>query len=98
MVRAGFFFGVAVDLLVVFLLLLAFGWVVDSWQDRRVPNTGVIVTVAWLVAMLLAAGSPVLAYGLHRRQAKSGHVLLALWLPTLLLITLCAVGLIISPP
>jgi hypothetical protein len=98
MVRAGFILGVAVDLLVVLMLLLAFGWVIDSWQDSRVPHTGVIVTAAWLVAMLFAAGSPILAYGLHRRHAKPGHVLVTLWLPTLLLITLCVVRLIVSPP
>ena len=98
MFRAGVILGVAVDLLVVLMLLLAFGWVIDSWQDRRVPHAGVIVTTAWLVGMLFAAGSPVLAYGLHRHRAKPGHVLVTLWLPTLLLITLCVVGLIISPP
>jgi hypothetical protein len=97
MIRAGFIFGIAVNLLVVLLLLLAFGWVIDSWHDTRVPYTGVIVTTAWLVAMLFAAGSPALAYGLHRRNATPGHVLVTLWLPTLLLITLCVVGLIISP-
>ncbi len=83
MVRAGFILGAAVDLIVVLLLLLAFGWVIDSWHDTRVPYTGVIVTAAWLVALLFAAGLAVLAYGLRRRHAKPGHVLVTLWLPTL---------------
>jgi len=98
MLRAAIVIGVAVDLLVVLVLLLAFGWVMDRWQDRRVPHTGLIVTAAWLAAMMFAAGSPVLAYGLHRRRAKSGPVLAALWLPTQLLIALCVAGLLISPP
>jgi hypothetical protein len=33
--------------------------VIDSWQNSRVPHTGVIVTAAWQVALLFAAGSPI---------------------------------------
>lgn len=98
MFRAGVILGVAVDLILVFFLLLVSGWVVDSWQDTRVPYTGLIVTGAWLVALLFVAGAPILAYGLHRRGGKRDHILVTLWLPGLALITLCVVGLIISPP
>jgi hypothetical protein len=98
MVRAGFILGVAVDLILVLFLILVFGWVIDSWHDTRVAYAGAIVTGAWLVAILFVAGAPILAYGLHRRKAAPAHVLVTLWRPGLLLITLCVVGLMISPP
>ena len=98
MFRAGVILGVAVDVLLFSFLLLVFGWVIDSWQDKRVPYAGLIVTGAWLVAALFVAGAPVLAYGLHRRRGKPGQIMVTLWLPAMLLITLCGVGLVISPP
>lgn len=98
MFRAGIILGVAVDIILVLVLLSVSGWVIDSWQDKRVPYTGLIVTGTWLVALLFVAGAPVLAYGLHRRSGRPGQIMVTLWLPALALITLCVVGLIISPP
>ena len=98
MFRAGIILGVAVDVIFVLFLLLVSGWVIDSWQDKRVPYTGPIVTSAWLVATLFVAGAPVLAYGLHRRSGKPSHIMVTVWLPAMALITLCVVGLVISPP
>jgi hypothetical protein len=98
MFRVGIILGVAVDLILAVSLLIVVGWVIDSWQDKRVPYVGLIVTGGWLLAFLFAAGSPLLAYGLRRRNANPGHIMVTLWLPALLLISLCVVGLIISPP
>jgi len=98
MFRTGVILGGALNLFLVLVLLTVSGLVVDSWQDTRVPYTGLIVTAAWLLAMMLAAGSPVLAYGLHRRNSTPGHVMVTLWLPAFILITICVAGLIVSPP
>ena len=98
MFRAGVILGVVVDVIMVLFLLLGSGWVIDSWQDKRVPYAGPIVTSAWLVALLFVAGAPILAYGLHRRSGKPSHIMVTLWLPAMALITLCVVGLVISPP
>ncbi len=95
MYRALVVAGVTVDVLISLLLLAVFGWVIASWSDTRVAGTGMIVTTAWLIAFSMSAGSPLLAYGLHKR--KAGRVLLVLWLPAFVLVTICLVGLMLPP-
>ena len=85
-------------LLLALFLLIVFGWILDSWHDPNGPWVGVIVTGLWSIAFLLSAGSPVLAYWLSRRKAAEGCVALAVWLPAIVLVTICAVGFIVFPP
>lgn len=73
MFRALVIFGTAIDLIIALFLLLVSGWVIDSWHDQRVAFTGMIVTAAWLIAFVMAAGSPLLAYGLRRRKGSDGQ-------------------------
>lgn len=96
MFRALVILGVTADVAISLLLLAVSGWVIDSWSDTRVPGTGMIVTTAWLIAFSMSAGSPLLAYALHKRKGR--RVLLVLWLPALVLVTITVVGLILSPP
>jgi hypothetical protein len=96
-VRTLLVIGTAIDLLIALFLVIVFGWILDSWHDPD-PLAGPIVTGFWLVAFVLSAGAPILAYWLRRRNAAPGKVGLAVWLPALLLITICVIGLILSPP
>jgi hypothetical protein len=86
--------GIAIDLLMAAFLLLVSGWIVDSWNDP-VPWTGPIVTTIWTCAFAICAGAPLVARWLRRRQATPGQVALAVWLPSIVLITLTAIGFIV---
>ena len=98
MFRAFVVAGAAFDLAIALFLLIVSGWIVDSWHDPRNPWAGPIVTTAWAFAFLLSAGAPILAYRLSRRRAPPGRVALAVWLPAVVLLAICGVGLILSPP
>lgn len=87
-----------VDAVFVMLLLAVSGWTIDSWNDTRVPYTGLIVTSFWLLALMFSASAPLLAYALHRRKAKPERIMVTLWLPALILVTLMVAGLIVTPP
>jgi hypothetical protein len=56
------------------------------------------VTALWSIAFVLSAGSPLLAYWLRRRKASEGRIALAVWLPAIVLVTICAVGFVVFPP
>jgi hypothetical protein len=47
---------------------------------------------------VLSAGAPIVGYRMARRGAPPGRVALAVWLPALCLVAICAVGFIIFPP
>jgi biotin transporter BioY len=96
--RAFLVIGIGIDLLIAVFLVIVFGWILDSWHDPREPWAGPIVTTLWSIAFLLSAGAPVLAYWLKRRQAALARIALAVWLPAIVLIAICAAGLILSPP
>jgi hypothetical protein len=98
MFRAFLMIGAAVDVLIAMFLLIVSGWIIDSWHDPREPWAGPIVTTLWAIAFVLAAGAPVVAYRLSRRKAAPGRVAFAVWFPALLLIAICGIGLILSPP
>lgn len=98
MFRAFLMIGVAVDLLIAVFLVIVSGWMIDSWHDPKEPWAGPIVTTLWSIAFVLAAGAPILAYSLSRRNAAPARVAFAVWLPALLLIAICGIGLIVSPP
>jgi hypothetical protein len=98
MFRTFLIMGGALDLLIALLLVIVFGWILDSWHDAPVPWAGPIMTSLWLIAFVLSAGAPILGYYLSRRKAPPGRIVLAAWLPAGLLIAVCVVGLIISPP
>ena len=98
MFRALVALGVAVDLLIALFLVLVFGWILDSWHDPRDRWAGPIVTTCWSIAFLLSAGAPALAYWLKRKSSSRGKIALAVWLPAIVLIAICIVGLILSPP
>lgn len=98
MFRVFLILGTALDILLALFLLLVFGWVMDSWHDPNGAWVGVTVTTFWLIAFVLSAGAPLLAYWLNRRRSAPGRVALAIWLPALVLIGVTAVGFMISPP
>jgi biotin transporter BioY len=89
--------GAAFDLLIALFLVIVFGWVLDSWHDRD-PWAGPIVTTVWGLAFLLSAGAPILAYWFNRRHASPGRVVLAMWLPAVLLVAISAVSFAVFPP
>lgn len=95
MFRAFLIFGALVDVLLALLLLLAGGWVVDSWHDPKGAWVGIVVTTLWLVAFVLSAGAVPLGYVLTRRGSRPGRVALAVWLPVLLLVGITAIGFLI---
>ena len=97
MIRAGVVLGVAVDAVLVVALLVASGHVVASWTLQP-GNVAAVTTGAWLIALIVSAAAPALAYGLHRRKAPRGRVIAILWLPTLILATLVVAALVVSPP
>jgi hypothetical protein len=98
MFRAFVAIGAAADLLIALFLFIAFGWVIDSWHDPREPWAGPIVTTLWSIAFVSSAGAPILAYWLKRRHAAPGRIALIVWLPAIVLVAICTVGLILSPP
>ena len=98
MFRAFLIIGAALDVLITVFLLIVSGWIIDSWNDPKVPWAGPIVTTLWLIAFVFAAGAPILAYRLNRRNAPRGRVAFAVWLPAILLIAMCGIGLMVSPP
>jgi ABC-type amino acid transport system permease subunit len=95
--RAFLMIGAAIDLLIALILVIVFGWIIDSWHDRD-PWAGPIVTTLWFTALVLSAGAPIVAYWLSRRKAASRRVALAVWSPAVLLTAICVIGFIISPP
>lgn len=95
MFRAFLIFGALVDVLLALLLLLAGGWVVDSWHDPKGAWVGIVVTTLWLVAFVLSAGAVPLGYVLTRRGSRPGRVALAVWLPVLLLVGITTIGFLI---
>ena len=98
MIRPLFVIGGAIDLMIAAFLIIVFGWILDSWSDPKGLWVGVIVTACWLVAFLLAAGAPILAYRLNKGHATPARVGLTIWFPVLLLGAICVLGLILSPP
>jgi hypothetical protein len=98
MFRAFLAVGATINLMMAVFLVIVFGWVLDSWHDPRDAWAGPIVTTCWLIAFVLAAGAPILAYGLRRRNAPASRITLAMWGPTVLLVGICVIGLILSPP
>ena len=56
------------------------------------------MTTCWSIAFLLSSGAPILAYWLRRNNASRGTIALAVWLPAIVPIAICVVGLILSPP
>jgi hypothetical protein len=98
MYRTFLVIGAAFDLLIALFLLIVSGWIVDSWHDPRDPWAGPIVTTLWGIAFALSAGAPILAYRFSRKQASPGRVALTVWLPAVVLIAICGVGLMIFPP
>jgi hypothetical protein len=97
MFRAVVTLGAGLDLLIALVLFIAFGWVLDSWHDPREPWAGPIVTTLWSIAFVSSAGAPILGYWLKRRNAEPGRIALIVWLPAIVLIAICTVGLIVSP-
>ena len=74
--------GVALDLLIVLLLIVVFGWILDSWHDRD-PWTGPVVTTLWTLSLMLAAGAPIVAYRFSRRTGTPATITLVAWTPCL---------------
>ena len=97
MFRAVVTLGAGLDLLIALFLFIAFGWVLDSWHDPREPWAGPIVTTLWSIAFVSSVGAPILGYWLKRRNAEPGRIALIVWLPAIVLIAICTVGLIVSP-
>jgi len=97
MYRAFVAIGVIIDLLMVGLLIIVFGWTIDSWHDRD-PWAGPVVTTFWAAALILSAGGPILAYVLRRRAAPPGRIVLAVWGPPLVLVGLCVIGFVVFTP
>lgn len=96
--RALALIGAAADILIAIFLVILFGYVLDSWHDPRDAWAGPIVTSVWTIAFALAAGAPMLGYGLNRRGATAARVALVVWSPALLLTAITVVGLLLSPP
>jgi hypothetical protein len=96
--RAFLIIGATVDLLIALFLLIVSGWIIDSWHDPKEPWAGPIVTTVWSIAFVLVAGAPILAYRLSRQKAAPHSVAVAVWLPALLLLAICGIGLIVFPP
>jgi hypothetical protein len=90
--------GVVVDVLMALFLLVVSGWIIDSWHDPNGAWVGIAATSFWLVAFVLSAGAPILGYVLKRRGSSAGRVAFTVWFPACLLIGICIVGFMISPP
>ena len=97
MYRAFVAIGVIIDLLMVGLLIIVFGWILDSWHDRD-PWAGPVVTTCWAAALTLSAGGPILAYVLRRRAAPPERIVLAVWGPPLVLVGLSVIGFVVFTP
>jgi len=74
------------------------GWVIDAWHDPRMPWAGVFVTVPWAMAFVLCAGAPLFAYWRSKQGVPLQRIALAVWTPSVLLATICVVGLTLTPP
>jgi hypothetical protein len=90
--------GTAADALMALLLVVVFGFVLDSWHDAREPWAGPVVTAFWTLSFAACAGAPWLAFRLRRRGAKPARVVLTVWLPPLVLIGATTIGFLIAPP
>ena len=97
MYRAFVAIGVIIDLLMVGLLVIVFGWILDSWRDRD-PWAGPVVTTFWAAALIVSAGGPILAYVLRRRAAPPERIVLAVWGPPLVLVGLTVIGFVVFTP
>jgi hypothetical protein len=89
--------GVALDLLIVLLLIVVFGWILDSWHDRD-PWAGPVVTTLWTLSLLLAAGAPVVAYRFSRRTGTAAAIAMVVWTPVLVLVGLTLIGFMVFTP
>jgi hypothetical protein len=98
MFRAFLILGVVIDVLLALLLLLVFGYVMDSWHDPKGAWVGIVVTSVWAVSFALAAGAAPLGYRLARQQSAPGRVALVVWSPVVVLVGVTLIGFIISPP
>jgi hypothetical protein len=90
--------GVVVDVLMALLLLLVFGWIMDSWHDPNGAWVGVVVTTLWLLAFISTTGAAGLGLRLRHRRVPPGRVALVVWLPAALLVGICVIGFTIAPP
>jgi hypothetical protein len=97
MLRAVVILGVVIDVLLTLLLILVFGWIIDSWHDPKGAWVGISATSLWLSAFVVTAGGPLLGYVLKRRGSTPGRVALAVWLPAIILTGICAIGFLIFP-
>jgi asparagine N-glycosylation enzyme membrane subunit Stt3 len=93
--RALFILGTIVDVLFAAFLLIAVGWIVDSWDDPAGAWVGVVVTTIWAIALLMSAGAPFVGARLRRRKASPERVLLAVWAPPALLAAFTLAGFLI---
>lgn len=91
------FIGVALDLLIALLLIVVFGWILDSWHDRD-PWAGPVVTTLWTLSLLLAAGAPIAAYRFSRRTGTPATIALVVWAPVLVLVGLTLIGFVVFTP
>jgi hypothetical protein len=89
--------GAVIDIAMALFLLIVVGWILDSWNDRD-PWMGPVSTALWLASFLLCVSGPVVAYHLKRRKAAPGAVLVAVWMPSVMLTVLTTIGFIIFTP
>ena len=89
--------GVALDILIVLLLIVVFGWILDSWHDPD-PWAGPVVTTLWILSLLLAAGAPAAAYRSSRRTGTPATIALVVWTPVLVLVGLTLIGFVVFTP
>lgn len=98
MFRAFLVLGAVLDILLALFLVLVFGYVMDSWHDPNGAWVGIAVTGAWLMAFVPSAAAPLLGYVLNRRRSSPARVALIVWLPTIVIVAVCTIGLMLSPP
>src|SRR5262245_28545065 len=97
MFRAFVVLGMAFDILIALFLLVVSGWIIDAWYDPRERWAGPVTTTLWLIAFVMSAGAPILAYRLRRRQAAPGKIVMAAWLPAIVLVGITMLGFLIFP-
>ena len=98
MVRALLIVGTIIDVLLSLFLVVVFGWVIDSWHDPKGAWVGIVVTLVWTSAFVLAAGAAPLGYALSRRGVPPARVAIVVWLPVIVLVGVTVIGFIIAPP
>ena len=92
MFRAFLILGAVFDILLALFLLLVFGYVLDSWHDPNGAWVGFAVTACWLLAFVPSAAAPLAGYVLKRRQSTPGRIVLVVWLPAIVIVTVSMVG------